>query len=56
MPLPNFSSLAGLEETEKCDLIYRLGGWLVGQVAGESRIKANLSFSLSSLKVVIKYS
>ena len=54
----NFSSLAGLEVTEKFDLIYffgwlggwvggRVAGWLGGRVAGESGIKANLSLSLS---------
>ena len=46
----NFSSLAGLEVTEKFDLIYffgGLGGWPGGRVAGESGIKANLSLSLS---------
>ena len=54
----NFSSLAGLEVTEKFDLIYffgwpggwvggRVAGWVAGWVAGESGIKANLSLSLS---------
>ena len=50
----NFSSLAGLEVTEKFDLIYffgwpggRVGGRVAGWVAGESGIKANLSLSLS---------
>ena len=51
MSVPNFSSLAGLEVTEKFDLIYFfgwLGGWRVGGwVAGESGIKANLSLNLS---------
>ena len=45
----NFSSLAGLEVTEKFDLIYFfgwvagwVGGWVGGGwVAGESGIKAN---------------
>ena len=56
--MQNFSSLAGLEVTEKFDLIYFfgwpggwpvgwLGGWPGGWVAGESGIKANLSLSLS---------
>ena len=36
----NFSSLAGLEVTEKFDLI-SFFGWVGGQVAGESGIKAN---------------
>ena len=46
----NFSSLAGLEVTEKFDLIYFFGwpgGWPGGRLAGESGIKANLSLSLS---------
>ena len=46
MSVRNFSSLAGLEVTEKSDLIYFLG-WVGGRVAGESGIKANLSLSLS---------
>ena len=35
--MPNFSSLAGLEVTEKSDLIYFfgwVGGWVAGWVAG----------------------
>ena len=54
MSVPNFSSLAGLEVTEKFDLIYYsgwVGGWVGGRVggwvAGESGINANLSLSLS---------
>ena len=58
MSVPNFSSLAGLEVTEKFDLIYFFGwpggrvvgwvaGWVGGLVAGESGIKANLSLSMS---------
>ena len=50
MSVPNFSSLAGLEVTEKFDLIYYsgwVGGWPGGWVAGESGINANLSLSLS---------
>ena len=51
MSVPNFSSLAGLEVTEKFDLIY-YSGWVGGQVGGllekvESGINANLSLSLS---------
>ena len=53
-----YSSLAGLEVTEKFDLIYYsgwVGGWVAGWVggrvagwvAGESGIKANLSLRLS---------
>ena len=48
--MQNFSSLAGLEVTEKFDLIYFFGwpgGWPGGRVAGESGIKAYLSLSLS---------
>ena len=44
MSVRYFSSLAGLEVTEKFDLIYFfgwLGGWVGGQVAGESGIKDN---------------
>ena len=44
MSVQNFSSLVGLEVTEKFDLIYFfgwLGGWVGGQVAGESGIKDN---------------
>ena len=49
MSVKNFSSLAGLEVTEKFDLIYFfgwvagwVGGWVGGGwVAGESGIKAN---------------
>ena len=44
--MQNFSSLAGLEVTEKFDLIYYYG-WVGGLVAGESGINANLSLSLS---------
>ena len=51
MSVPNFSFLAGLEVTEKFDLIYYsgwVGGWVAGWVggrvagwvAGESGIKA----------------
>ena len=50
MSVPNFSSLAGLEVTEKFDLIYYsgwVGGWVGGWLAGESGINANLSLSLS---------
>ena len=36
MSVPNFSSLAGLEVTERFDLIYFFGwpGWVGGRVAG----------------------
>ena len=58
MSVPNFNSLAGLEVTEKFDLIYysrKVAGWVGvwpvgwpgGWVAGESGINANLSLRLS---------
>ena len=44
--MQNFSSLAGLDITEKFDLIYffRVAGWVAGWKSG---IKANISLSLS---------
>ena len=41
--MQNFRPLAGLEVTEKSDLIYFfgwVGGWVGGWLAGESGIKA----------------
>ena len=42
----NFSSLAGLEVTEKFESTF-LAGWVGGRVTGESVIRANLSLSLN---------
>ena len=57
MSVLNFSPLAGLEVTEKFDLIYFfgwVGGRVGGRVAGLIRIKANLTQVVVKVEVGVE--
>ena len=55
MSVRNISSLAGLEVTEKFDLIYWVGGWLAGWVGGLICLRIKLTSALIWVEIELNW-